>query len=373
MVDNSRINADTLYTAGDYSDEGEPVIKGRQKKKKAPMPMGIRRIEHEEDKIMMATAADIEAQDRGLDKVDEQEDDGSSSDGLFVDEVRTTKKEVPHIPAKDEEVWEHALPKSRVKIKDEDGEQMDLDQIPEGRFKAPDSLEQRKKDAFMKESDDKKAKKRKGDTEEDLLTQDLEHLVNLFSIDNSGAKKDGEDKGNTELEGHMFLFQFPPVLPPLTSTAPKAPKADVKPEPTDDDDEDDIVMFAPQKKAPAANIDLTQDADKVKAEDEADEPADNDANAEAGGGFVGNLVVRKSGKVELSWGGKTLLLAPGTQANFLSSAVLLESSDVKPQPGQVSGAAYGMGKIQGSFALVPTWGDEEEWDVDPEDLAIPES
>jgi DNA-directed RNA polymerase III subunit RPC4 len=29
-----------------------------------------------------------------------------------------------------------------------------------------------------------------------------------------------------------------------------------------------------------------------------------------------------------------------------------------------------MGKIQGSFALAPVWGDEEDWVVDPEDLVM---
>jgi DNA-directed RNA polymerase III subunit RPC4 len=37
----------------------------------------------------------------------------------------------------------------------------------------------------------------------------------------------------------------------------------------------------------------------------------------------------------------------------------------------MAGAAYGMGKIQGSFALAPVWGDEEDWVVDPKDLEIP--
>jgi DNA-directed RNA polymerase III subunit RPC4 len=329
------------------------------------MPMGIRRVEHEEEKLTMASTADIEAKERGLDKSADQDDDGSS-DGLFVDEVRTkreTKKQTTHIPAKDEGVWEHALPESRVKIKAEEADQMDLDDIPEGSTRTPDSPEQKKKDIL-------KAKKKKGDTEEELLAQDLEHMIKFFTFGDD-VKKGEEKEGGSSKDGHMFLFQFPPVLPPLTPVVPAASNPVVKPEPTEDDDDDeDIVMFAPQKKTAPVNIDLTEGADKVKNEDDAEEGGDEKAEPQEVGGFVGNLVVRKSGKVELSWGGNTLVLAPGTQANFLSQAVLLEQSDVKPQPGQVSGSAYGMGKIWGSFSAVPTWGGEEEWTVDPEDLII---
>ncbi|KAK0614283.1 RNA polymerase III RPC4-domain-containing protein [Immersiella caudata] len=360
LVDNSRINADTLYTAVDYSDEDEPVIKGRQKRKKAPMPMGIRRVEHEEEKVTMASTADIEAKERGLEKAEAQ-DDEDSSDGLFVDEART--KETTHIPAKDEGVWEHALPESRVKIKAEEADQMELEDIPEGGTKTPDSPEQKKKDLL-------KAKKKKGDTEEELLAQDLEHMINFFTFADD-VKKGEEKEGGSSKDGHMFLFQFPPVLPPLTPVAPEAGQL-VKPEPTEDDDDDeDIVMFAPQKKTAPVNIDLTEGADKIKSEGDAEDGGDQQAEPQEVGGFVGNLVVRKSGKVELSWGGNILELAPGTQANFLSQAVLVEQSDEKVQPSQASGSAYGMGKIWGSFSAVPTWGGEEEWAIDPEDLVTP--
>ncbi|KAK4452460.1 RNA polymerase III RPC4-domain-containing protein [Podospora aff. communis PSN243] len=368
LLDHNRINADTLYTAVDYSDEEEPAIKGRQKKKKAPMPMGIRRVEHEEEKLTMASTAEIEAKERGLEKAEEQ-DDGESSDGLFVDEPRTkreTKQQTTHIPAKDEGVWEHALPESRVKIKAEEADLMDLDDIPDGSTTNPDSPDEKKEDIL-------KIKKKKAETEEELLAKDLEHMISFFTFGDD-VKKGEEKEGVSSKDGHMFLFQFPPILPPLTPVAPAASKPVVKPEPTEEDDDDeDPVMFALQKKTAPVNIDLTEGADKIKNEEDAEDGGDENAEPqEEVGGFVGNLVVRKSGKVELSWGGNTLVLAPGTQANFLSQAVLLEQSDVKPQPGQVSGTAYGMGKIWGSFSAVPTWGGEEEWTVDPEDLIIPD-
>lgn len=65
-------------------------------------------------------------------------------------------------------------------------------------------------------------------------------------------------------------------------------------------------------------------------------------------------------------------LSPAAGMNFLTTAVIVEESDEKTRQGVVGGDSIGMGKIMGRFVLAPTWGDEEEWVVDPEDLVIPE-
>ena len=120
-----------------------------------------------------------------------------------------------------------------------------------------------------------------------------------------------------------------------------------------------------------AEVDLTAEGtERIKAEEDAEEVQET-PNPYKDGGFVGQLVMRKSGKVELSWGGQTLELVPGTQAQFLNTAVLLEENDAKAQPGQVAGTAFGMGKIEGKFILAPKWGEEDEWEVDDEDLVAP--
>ena len=340
------------------------------KKKKSIMPMGIRRVEHKEEEVTLTTAAEIEAQEKA--GLEEQEE--SDEEGLFVGGP-AGGEDVSETP-RDTSVWEHAVsqPRGDVKIKREEGEadKMDMDQIPPG-IKAPESPEQKKKPL----AGDQKPKKKPvalRDPEAEIIEQDLKHMLDLFTIQGDDAAAEAGSAHNPALEGHMFLFQFPPVLPPLRVVPREgASEPAVKPEP-----DDDVVMLdQPQHGAgPSVNIDLTQDADKIKKEGDGD--GDGGEDQEGGdelreGGYLGDLVVRRSGRVELSWGGQKLELMPGTQTNFLSTAVLIERADVKPgDASQMAGFAYGMGKIQGSFALAPVWGDEEDWVVDPEDLKIPE-
>lgn len=367
-MDNGRINADALYSWVDYSDEEEQVaVKGAvrktPKKKKPILPLGIRRIEHKQEEVVLTTAAEIEAREHGGDVDDSDSDSG----GLFVEDG--SPKVDPELEStKDDRVWEHGASKSdnnvRIKNEDGDGDVMDIDQIPEGQFKAPDSPDSKKKTL----ASSIKKKKAPNGTEEDIISEDLERLLGLFNIQNDA---EAGDSAESQLEGHMFLFQFPPVLPPLKSV-PVGPRPNlVKPEP----DSDVVMLDVPAANGATANIDLTGDGDSAAQKNgAAEENAGRKDTAQVvhGAGFVGNLIVRKSGKVELSWGGKTLELVPGAQANFLSTAVLLEDNDAKPQPGQMAGVAYGMGKVQGSFTLAPTWEEEEDWVVDPEDLVIPE-
>lgn len=341
-VDNSRINADMLFNVVDYSDEEDPAIKGQTKKKKVPLPMGIRRVEHKEEEVTLATAAEIEAQEHG---VVEQVDDDSDSEGLFVDDVQT-KKEEARQPDQDDEVWEHAVPRSRVKVKNEDVD-MDLDQIPE------ESSEQKKK-SILRDA-------MRGDTEDEHKAESLRYMFDLLTLGGDAAQRQ-------PLDGHMFLFQFPGVLAPLRMVTPGEAKTTIDLDPKEGDDGD--VVPAPPTKGPAANIDLTETPNKVEEEDNNSEDGNAD-NAMIEGGFLGNLVVRKSGKVELSWGGSKLNVVRGEQPSFLRTAVLLqEDEDGRAQAGQPSGAAISMGKIQGSFKLGLQLEAEKEWIVDPEDLVV---
>jgi len=338
-IDNSRINADVLFNAVDYSDEEEPVAKGQQKKKKVPLPMGIRRVEHKEEEVTLATAAEIEAQEHG---VVEQVDNDSDSEGLFVDEARS-KKEEARQPNQDDEVWEHAVPKSRVKIKDENDE-MDLDEIPEV-FSA-----QKKKSVFRNGI--------KADTEDEHKAESTRYMFDLLAL-----------KGQP-LDGHMFLFQFPGVLAPLTTATPGESNAATNLDPKEEGHGD--VEPTPPAKGPPANIDLTKTPDKVEDEDY-DSEDDDAGDVMVKGGFLGNLVVRKSGKVELSWGGSNLNVVHSEQPSFLRTVVLLqEDENGKTQAGKPSGAAISMGKIQGSFKLGLQLEAEKEWIVNPEDLVTDE-
>ncbi|KAM7199221.1 RNA polymerase III RPC4 domain containing protein [Naviculisporaceae sp. PSN 640] len=350
-----RINADAFYGYVPNDDQEEQTtgafVRGPSKKK-AMMPMGIRRVEHTEDTVTMATAAEIEAQDRG-----EAPGGGDSDSELFVDNGGSPKGEA----GADDSVWEHAVPKShgQVQIKQEpvDGDVMDLD-MPEGKLKTPDSPELGKKDLAGADQKKKKKKQVVKDPEEEWNAAQIERMLDLFTL------REGAGLAN-QLEGHMFLFQFPAVLPKLKPVGGSI----VKPEPQDDDDELFVSNDPPKM---TANIDLTgPDSDIKKEGDEQDEAgsAEND-NELKETGFVGNLIVRKSGKVELNWGGNfPLVVEPGIPSNFFSQAVLIEEGDVKPgQTVDFDGTAYGMGRIQGKFTAAPVWQGEEEWEISEEDL-----
>ncbi|GAB1314040.1 RNA polymerase III RPC4-domain-containing protein [Madurella fahalii] len=362
IIDRDRINADMLYNyvEPEEEDDSRATIVST-KRKKAMLPMGIRRVEHKEEEVTITTAAEIEAQEKAG-AADEHE---SEEEGLFVD---GPSGENVSEPPRDEAVWEHAVPQPRshvgIKTEDSEGQGMDLDEISEG-MKAPESPEQKKK-VLAQPGGEPKPKKSAApkDPEAEIIAQDLQRMLNMFTLQ-------GSDGGASPLEGHMFLFQFPRILPPLKVARrdDDAAKTLIKPEAGNDD----LVMSDRPADGThnAAHIDLTQDADGVKKE--ADGGAEEEEDGLEVGGYIGNLVVRKSGRVELSWGGLPLEAGPGVQANFLQTAVLIEDAETKPTDvSRYAGAAYGMGKIQGSFALAPIWSEEEDWVVDPKDLEIPQ-
>ena len=116
-----RINADLLYSRSDYDANNE---------NSRSMPMGIPRVAHKEEGIVMATAAEIEAREHGA----AAEDESESEDEMWLGGDSDKSKSEP---LKDEEVWEHAAPTAGgpVRVKTADGtiiETMDLDEIAAG-------------------------------------------------------------------------------------------------------------------------------------------------------------------------------------------------------------------------------------------------
>lgn len=340
------------------------------KKKRAILPVGIKREEVQDGGVELATAEDIAAGEKAA----EGDAEMSDSESMWVDDHDKT---VPGLKKDDDEVWSHVAPKPREKImvKNEHGELVEaaIDEIVASEVAKE---EEAKKDLLKKI--------RKGppkDPEDEQIADDMARLAHLLTIGDQQDQTpdaDGKPPANP-LEGALFLFQLPPVLPPLKiarQPRPKAAKDDqadrVKDEPTED-----VVMLD----QPAANIDLTGTSETpdrgVKAE--ADVEIDDDAPKDGKeplyppeGGYVGKLVVRRSGKVELDWGGQTLEMVPGIESHFLTTAVLVEETNPTARSGEAAGVAYSMGKIHGKFVLAPKWGDEEEWIVDPSELQVDE-
>ncbi len=371
-----------LYNHVDHSDEeDEPSLATASTRRKKPlMPMGIPRVEHKEEKVAMATAAEIEARDHGDQLEVEEEEEEESDENMFVDDPSGQLRRPG--PVKDEDVWEHAAPKPRVpvKIKRPDGsitETMEIDEIAAGNI--VDSNEDMKdvKDGLVADAKTPVRKTRKRaalpkDPEEEELAERLERNLAIFGPQDEESHSKGEPHPR---EGKVFLFQLPPILPPL-----RVKKVEQDPDPVKTEPNDDIVMLDQPADGNPVNVDLTNDDADEAEEQEGDDEESNDKNdREAGrewpktGGLVGKLVVRKSGKVTLDYGGTTLVLEAGIQTNFLSTAILLHMNDAKPgaEPQQMAGTAYGMGKIEGKFVCAPVFSEPEPWVIDPKELEPP--
>lgn len=376
-VEDDRINADELRgpTPRDDEDDGysTPGAKVTSAKKRRPiLPVGIKREEYQEKGVELTTAEDIAAGETtgALATAPAVTLPAEDDEHMFVDDEEKPRESEGKKP--DNEVWTDFAPQpaKTVMVRNDEGVMVATTNIDEiARYKAArekenEEAEQKKKDEAAKRLAAKQIK------EEDQIKADLDRLAS--ELHKNAVLESRYDENNEphpdSLEGNLFLFQLPPVLPPLKVSRPPIPRttdADfVKPEPNDDD----IIMFD----QPA--VDLTNDTPQrdIKDEEIVDE---NQAKTEKPdplyppeGGYVGRLIVRKSGKVEMDWGGQTLDVVRGLETNFLNTAVLVDETTPIPKAGEPNGAAYSMGRIAGKFVLAPVWHDEEEWEVDPDEL-----
>jgi DNA-directed RNA polymerase III subunit RPC4 len=153
---------------------------------------------------------------------------------------------------------------------------------------------------------------------------------------------DGEEDIDMEVDpwsdssrGLLYLLQFPPILPPLLNPIKvKEEKADIE-------------ML--DVKATAKGVGNSKTID-VGLEEEVIIKADPDADTATQGppdlapepGCIGKLVVRKSGKVELNWGGTSLQVGIGSPFNFLTSTVLIDGEK-----------GLSMGPLRGKLIVTP--------------------
>jgi len=73
-------------------------------------------------------------------------------------------------------------------------------------------------------------------------------------------------------------------------------------------------------------------------------------------GWIGKLIVRESGRVELDWGGTHLLVGRGAEAAFLSNALVVDGIERGPPGGGApEGKATSMGQVMGKFVVTPDW------------------
>lgn len=322
------------------------------------LPMGIYRREHKETGVVVATTAELEAAENA-----------GEEESLWVDGDSPSVEPVPEQPA-EEGVWQTGDDKPVV-VKDEPDTDATMD------IDTPTPAEQPVEGKEGKPKVEVRVKKKTApqDPEEQVIQSDLSMLASELGAV-TVTEEDGKTRadGPVDKEGRLYLFQFPPLLPPLRPVQEQQPPVQVKAEPGDSDMQDAPAAAA----APASGgtpIDLTEGAAGTEADQDDDEDDDRrgfEPSLLGEGGMVGKLNVRKSGKVELDWGGRILELSPATAMNFLTTAVIVEENDQKPTPGVIGGDGIGMGKIMGRFTLAPVWGDEGDWDVAPDEVAVEE-
>lgn len=333
----NRVNIDKLNGVTGYGEDGRPIYSV------GFLPVGLVRRQHEEAEVKLKTTAELEAEER----------ESSDDEELFVSQAA---KELADVDLEDDsEVW-HAAPKSQVKVKNEPGtdpDVMDIDMadIPEA-VKAPPSPEVKKKH-IVSEDDDAIARRRKEKADKDPefrataadLAAQLDEL-RFKPID------DGDGHQTQAKDDHIYLFQLPPILPPLAK-------------PTDGANGD------------AATIDPTSQANsnqppnsKVKIEEGAEKEKEWNpfSTLPPEGGLIGKLNVRKSGRVELDWGGRILNLGMGAPTEFLTSAIMIEQNIDLQNPEKSTGFACGIGEVEQKFVLAPIWDEEEDWDPSLDDI-----
>lgn len=367
-----RINTDKLGSSTPSSQdqenaEDEEMTFMAVNSQPGPKPLGIARREVKEPETVVVTTAELEAQMK-------EEDD----ENLWVGE---SPESPPAMPQADDKVWS-AAPEDHVQVKTEDGElrsiipplsDIDFDsmrKVPLPQHSGDTGSEatgDESKPISMTDSDGAKPSRKTKKSgapltdEEEWRQESYQYVLRTLaaaSLRDSDAEDGAEDEeaANALNDPQPFLFKFGPIMPPLRPKARPGPQ--IKDEPTDT-----VMLDQPA-------VDLTGDATNA-----------GDANADAGidesnpfkyGGFVGKLIIRKSGKAELDYGGIKYRMSRGIKSSGVTSYMLIEEDEAKKVgQDQYAGRAIAMGTLLGKFNFGPIYEEQEEWVVDEEDLKAP--
>ncbi|KAG8421791.1 hypothetical protein J3458_003634 [Metarhizium acridum] len=344
----ARINADKLHVMTpeeELDSDDEAMMAALSGRTAITMPMGIYRREHKEQGVVVATTAELEAAENATGEEESLWVDGEGSGNL------------PPMDQPEEGVWDTDGKRVLIKKEPDTEDPMDLDTAIDVA-----SADEEKKATLAT----KPKKELPKDPEERAIQTDLDLLAGeLGAITVTDESGETRTEGPSNKDGRLYLFQFPPLIPPLREVAQPRRKTKVKAE-----GDDFNIMDAPS--ATDAAVDLTQeDSSRDSDNDDAGDEQETEGFRSqflSHGGMIGKLNVRKSGKVELDWGGMTLEMSPAAGMNFLTTAVIVEENDEKPQQGVAGGDGVGMGKIMGRFVLAPIWSEEEDWNVAPQEL-----
>lgn len=336
-INTDKLGASATAAAAEEDPEEERTLMAVSSQP-GPKPLGITRREEKEREMIVVTTAELEAR-QGTTEEDSLWVSGSGSESPV------------EVPQDDGKVW-HAAPSDMAQVKTEEGELQSVNpDVPTIDFdshrKVPLEEAAEAKPATPKPKP-KKPSDYNVDTEEQWEEESVQYILNTLASASLKETKDGDDEAPPLSEPQPFLCKFGPVMPPLRPR--ERPGPSVKDEPSDTPMMDQI-----------APVDLT-----------ADGGAGGDEDPFKHGGFVGKLVVRKSGKAELDYGGIKYTMRRGIKSSGVTSYVVLEEEDVKPgKQEQYAGRAVAMGTLMGKFNFGPVWEEQEEWVVDEEELRAP--
>jgi len=389
------------FVAGSRNNKG----KGKAKSSRGLKPVRIDRHEHKDrvSQVNTTTTLKVEPGEEGTDSdtvmIDEGRSakpfDGGQSDGVRIKQEPNDSMDIS------EPVLTRITPASENRGTANDAS---AENIAAGGKAEPSSPPLSRKIKPRRSS--KKDQKPVIQTDEDRAefnrhVEDVAILAEELGGMQTATQSQGKDaEGNVTMSGQpdadkksgrLYLFQFPPVLPklydPLTQEKPLTLKAtEVKKE-----GDGDVEITGSKTKS---TIDLTKDK-KNSAKHEPEEIIIKKEDAEVKDskkerekyvdreGWIGKMVVRKSGRVELIWGGTRMLIGRGIPASFLSMGVVVDHPDAgksaweketealniakkeeneggfggfgggrKPE---VEGQAAGMGQIMGKFVVTPDW------------------
>jgi DNA-directed RNA polymerase III subunit RPC4 len=346
----------------ELDSDDEAMMAALSTRSASVMPMGIYRKEHKEAEVVVATTAELEAKENAT---------GAVEESLWVDGESGS---LPPVDQPEEGVWDTGS-KAPVPIKAEPGTEDDVMDLDPTSTATPTPVPESKPEAKPEGKVVKVRKALSEDPESKMIQSDLDLLAK--ELGGVSVEKNGESTAEmSNKEGRLYLFQFPPLMPPLRQTGEAQPPIKVKDEDTKETNVEDIPASAD-----GLAVDLTQDDAAKEEDDTTAEEERKQAELKGGfrkqllsqGGMIGRVNVRKSGKVELNWGGQILEMSPAAGMNFLTTAAILEESDEKPKTNSdggppTGGDCVGMGKIMGRFTLAPVWSEEEDWHVAPGEL-----
>ncbi|POS84880.1 hypothetical protein EPUL_004283 [Erysiphe pulchra] len=382
-----RVDIEQINLISDDEEEAESndadnlrnLDKGKSQVKGGLRPVRLYREEHKERTTIVKTKSDMPA----LSKADIQED---SEEGLFVtDGTRPSvgiatgglEPQIKREPTLDETTKDFSPPS----LHDVLNVSMPLAQPDNIRTLRPgperDPTQKKKQSInknanFVIQTEEDRAEYERHLVDLEILANELGSLqkctsakIQDFDGDKNMEKTEDLEEEQDKKDGRLYLFQFPPVLPPLLNPQTEE-KLDcnivVKNEFNEPAQELETVADSIAGKGKAREVDSTAQlpsAVKLEVEGESTDQKENIATRTEiihEEGFIGKLIVRESGKVELCWGGTRLLVSRGVDAKFLTTGVIVDNVERGPAGGGApEGRAFGMGQIMGKFVVTPDW------------------